>query len=187
VPLMQQTGKFRLAATASGQALELPFTGHDVALVILLPRQPDGLAELEKRLTGRSLSEWLRQLKPETLTVSLPRFTITAELQLEDLLAQLGMPLAFRQDGADFSGLCSTEQPFALSNVAQHVRIIVDETGAEAHAVTAIRAGRGLGNSVSREFKADRPFVFFLRDLRTGSILFLGRLADPGPPTHNER
>jgi len=187
VPLMQQTGKFRLATTASGQVLELPYTGHDLALVILLPRQPDGLAELEKRLTGPSLSEWLRQLKPETVTVSLPRFTITAELQLEDLLAQLGMPLAFRQEGADFSGLCSSEQPFALSNVAQHVRIMVDEAGTEAQAVTAIRSGRGLGNPATREFMADRPFVFLLRDLRTGSILFLGRLADPGTSPREEK
>jgi serpin B len=187
VPLMQQTGKFRLADTASGRALELPYTGGDVALVLLLPRQPDGLAELEKRLTGPALAEWLRQLKPETVTVSIPRFTITAESQLKDLLALLGMPLAFQRDGADFSGLCSTEQPFALSSVTQHVRIMVDESGTEAHAATAIRAGRGLGTHATHEFKADRPFVFFLRDLRTGSILFLGRLADPGTPARDER
>ena len=101
VPLMQQTGKFRLATTAWAQALELPYTGRDVALVLLLPRQPDGLAELEKHLTGTSLSEWLRQLKPETVTVSLPRFTIAADWELSDLLAQLGMPLAFRRVGAE--------------------------------------------------------------------------------------
>ncbi len=187
VPLMQQTGKFRLAATASGQALELPYTGHDVALVILLPRQSEGLAELERHLTGPFLAEWLRQLKAETVTVSLPRFTITAELQLEDLLAQLGMPLAFRHLGADFSGLCSTDEPLALSSVAQQVRITVDESGTEAQAVTAIRSSRGLGNSAPREFKADRPFVFVLRDLRTGSILFLGRLADPGTSPREEK
>jgi serpin B len=186
-PFMQQTGKFRLAATAYGQALELPYTGHDAALVILLPRQAEGLAELEKHLTGPFLAEWLRQLKAETVTVSLPRFTITAELQLEDLLAQLGMPLAFRHLGADFSGLCSTDEPLALSSVAQQVRITVDESGTEAQAVTAIRSSRGLGNSAPREFKADRPFVFVLRDLRTGSILFLGRLADPGTSPREEK
>ncbi|MGO8899142.1 MAG: serpin family protein [Isosphaeraceae bacterium] len=187
VPFMQQTGKFRLAATAFGQALELPYTGHDVALVLLLPRQPDGLAELEKHLTGLFLSEWLRQLKPETVTVSLPRFTFTAELRLEEVLAQLGMPLAFRQLGADFSGLCSTDEPLALSSVAQQVRITVDEAGTEAVAVTAIRSSRGLGNPATREFKADRPFVFFLRDLRTGSLLFLGRLTDPGTSPREEK
>ena len=97
------------------------------------------------------------------------------------------MPLAFQRDGADFSGLCSTEQPFALSSVAQHVRIMVDEAGTEAHAATAVHAGRGLGNPAIHEFKADRPFVFFLRDLRTGSILFLGRLADPGTSPNKEK
>ena len=186
-PFMQQTGKFRLAATAFGQTLELPYTGHDVALVLLLPRQPDGLAELERHLTGPSLSEWLRQLKPETVTVSLPRFTVTAELHLEDLLAQLGMPLAFRHLGADFSGLCSTDEPLALSSVAQQVRITVDETGTEAVAVTGIRFSRGLGNPATREFKADRPFIFFIRDLRNGSILFLGRLTDPGTSPREEK
>ncbi len=119
--------------------------------------------------------------------MSLPRFTVTAALHLEDVLAQLGMPLAFRHLGADFSGLCSTDEPLALSSVAQHVRITVDEAGTEAQAVTAIRSGRGLGDPAMREFKADRPFIFFLRDLRTGSILFLGRLTDPGTPRREEK
>ncbi len=187
VPLMQQTGKFRLATTAWAQALELPYTGRDVALVLLLPRHPDGIAELEKHLTSTSLSEWLRQFKPETVTVSLPRFAIAADWELTDLLAQLGMPLAFQRDGADFSGLCSAEQPFALSSVAQHVRIVVDEAGTEAHAATALRASRGLPNPEVHEFTADRPFVFFLRDLRTGKILFLGRLAEPGTSPNEEK
>ncbi len=79
VPLMQQTGRFRVAATAAGEALGLPYTGRDVALMVLLPRNPDGLAELEKQLTGPFVSAWLGQLKPEMVAVSLPRFTITAE------------------------------------------------------------------------------------------------------------
>jgi len=187
VPMMHQTGKFRLAKTSAGDALELPYTGQDMALVLLLPREPGGLAELEKNLTARSLSEWLRQLKPETVTVSLPRFTITADLQLRDLLAQLGMPMAFQRGKADFSGLCSSEQPFALDNVTQYVRIMVDEAGTEAHAATAIRAGRGLGNPDTREFKADHPFLFFLRDLRTGTIVVLGRLAEPAAVSRDDR
>jgi len=84
-------------------------------------------------------------------------------------------------------GLCSTDEPLALSSVAQQVRITVDESGTEAQAVTAIRSSSGLGNSAPREFKADRPFVFVLRDLRTGSILFLGRLADPGTSPREEK
>jgi serine protease inhibitor len=186
VPFMRQIGKFRVAVTAAGQALELPYTGHDLAFVVLLPRRADGLAELEKHLSGPFLSDWLRQLKPETVAVSLPRFTVSAELRLENVLAQLGMPLAFRSLGSDFSGLCSSDEPVALSDVAQHVRIKVDEAGTEAVAVTAIRSSRGLGNLSLREFKADRPFVFFLRDLRTGSILFLGRLTDPGVRKRDE-
>jgi serpin B len=187
VSLMEQTGKFRLAATAAGQALELPYTGPDVALVLLLPRQPDGLPELEKQLTGSALSEWLRQLKPETVTVTLPRFAITAESDLQQPLAQLGMPLAFRRDGADFTGLCSNEQPFALSSVAQQVSITVDEAGTEAHAATGIRSSRGLASLTKHEFRADRPFVFLVRDMRTGCILFLGRLTDPVPAPRDER
>ena len=64
---------------------------------------------------------------------------------------------------------------------------MVDEAGTEAHAATAIRSSRGLSNPAIHEFTADRPFVFFLRDLRTGSILFLGRLADPGTSPNDEK
>ncbi|HZW29327.1 MAG TPA: serpin family protein [Isosphaeraceae bacterium] len=187
VPFMQQTGKFRRAATDFGEILELPYSGHDVAFLLLLPRQADRLAELEKRLTASSLAEWTRRLKPESLVLSLPRFAIDRELHLEDDLSELGMPRAFRPDAADFSGLCSAGQPVALSEVAQRVRIQVDETGTEAQAATAVRSARGLGDSTVRELKADHPFVFLLRDLRTGSILFLGRLSDPAPRARDDR
>jgi serpin B len=187
VPMMQQSAKFRLAVTPAGEALELPHTGHDVALVLLLPRQPDGLPELEKACTGPKLTEWLSQLKPETVDVTLPRFTTTSESQLKDLLVQLGMPLAFQREGADFSGICTSERSFALSSVVQHVRISVDETGTEAHAATAIRTNRGLGTPATYEFRADHPFVFFLRDMRTGTILFMGRLVEPEALARNDR
>jgi serpin B len=163
-----------------------------VALVLLLPRQPDGLPELEKQLTGSALSEWLRQLKPETVTVTLPRFAITAESDLKQPLAQFGMPLAFRRDGADFTGLCSNEQPFALSSVAQQVSITVDEAGTEAHAATGIRSSRGLASLTKHEFRADRPFVFLVRDMRTdascswaGSLTRCPRRAMNGRSAHD--
>jgi serpin B len=187
VPFMQQTGKFRMAVTAAGQALELPYVGNDLAFVILLPRRGNALVELERQLSGPFLSDWLRQLKPETVAVSLPRFNVSTDQGLESVLAQLGMPLAFRSPGADFSGLCSTDERLAISDVAQHVRIQVDEVGTEAVAVTAIRSSRGLGDPTLHEFKADRPFVFFLRDLRAGTILFLGRLVAPGSSPLNGR
>src|SRR5262249_33307923 len=138
VPFMHQTGKFRVAGSACGRALELPYAGHDVALVVLLPHKADGLAALEEQLTGPSLSEWLRGLKPEQVAVSLPRFIVSKELHLKETLIGLGMPLAFRAGAADFSGLCSPGEPFALTGVTQHVALEVDESGTEAVAATAV-------------------------------------------------
>jgi serpin B len=178
-PFMEQIGKFRMAKTAVGEALELPYSGNDMALVILLPRQQLGLVDMEKSLSGASLSEWMGRLKPETVAVSLPRFSISAELELEDILTDLGMPLAFESKGSDFTGMASAAQPFALTNIAQHVRIDADEAGTEAAAATGVRLGRGLPDPSIREFRADHPFLFVLRELRTGTILLLGRLENP--------
>jgi serine protease inhibitor len=181
VPFMQMSGKLRVAAGPAGLAVELAYVGRDVAFVALIPRRTDGLADVEKQLVEPLVSDWLRQLKPETVNLSLPRFNVTTDMQLENLLAQLGMPLAFRPLGADFSGLCTSDEPLAITDVAQKVHIKVDESGTEAVAVTTFRSSRGLVDQNIREIKADRPFVFLLRDMRNGSILFVGRLADPTP------
>jgi serpin B len=113
--------------------------------------------------------------KPVALTF--PRFSIETKAQLADVLTALGMPTAF-SGAADFSGITTAEQ-LEISDVIHQANIDVDEKGTEAAAATAVvmRAGSAPGEPVT--FRVDRPFLFALRDVPTGAILFLGRVADP--------
>jgi serpin B len=173
--LMSQRGQFGYTDSETVQAVELPYQDGDLSMVVLLPRRVDGLPALEKLLTPARLAGWLGGLKKREVLVSLPRFKLSATLRLNEPLSGLGMPLAFRR-GADFSGIGSGE--LNLSAVVHKAFVDVNEEGTEATASSVVRV---VARSASRpvSFRADRPFVFLIRDTHTGSILFLGRLVSP--------
>jgi serpin B len=105
---------------------------------------------------------------------------MTAEFSLSDTLAALGMPLAF-SDKADFSGM-STQEPLSISAVIHKAFVAVDEDGTEAAAATAVSMKAEAVAPSPEEpiaFRADHPFVFLIRDKRTQSILFIGRVVRP--------
>jgi serpin B len=144
-------------------------------MVVLLPRKPDGLAAVEKALDAKKLADWLGRLEKQEVTVGLPRFKITSAFRLDETLKALGMKDAFAAK-ADFSGMTGTKDLYI--GAALHKAFVdVNEEGTEAAAATAVMmTPNGGGHPV---FKADRPFVFLIRDRSTGSVLFFGRVADP--------
>ena len=178
VPLMTQTEKFNYFDGGTFQALQLPYEGKDLSMVILLPQKVDGLAALEKSLTAEQLTTWLGKLHKKEVIVSLPRFQLTSEFSLKETLSQLGMPLAFSPK-ADFSGI-DGEKDLYLSAVVHKAFVDVNEEGTEAAAATAVGIKALAAPASPPIFRADHPFVFLIRDERTGSILFLGRLVHPG-------
>jgi serpin B len=178
-PLMHQTARFRYANLDDYQALEMPYAGREMALLVLLPKKDD-LAGLEKKLTSELVDDAVGKLEPGEVAVSLPRFKTTAQFELSHTLADMGMPLAF-SGHADFSGMTTSAEPLAISEVIHKAFVDVNEEGTEAAAATAITVTRA---SVARPmpipvFRADHPFVYVIRDVRNGSVLFLGRCADP--------
>jgi serpin B len=180
VPLMSQQDDFRYWAGDGVKVLELPYGKGDLAMLALLPDKIEGLPALEAGLTTESLSRWLSGLRKQKVQVSLPRFTLTSQFQLADVLGAMGMIRAFRPGEADFSGMSSQEELF-LSAVVHKAFVDVNEEGTEAAAATGIAVGT-TSFVVPQEpvvFRADHPFVFLIRDNRTGSLLFLGRLANP--------
>jgi serpin B len=182
VPLMRQQRTFPYLDGGSFQALELPYGTGEQSMIVLLPRKTDGLAELEKTLTAARLTDWLARLKAQDVDVALPRFKITAAFQLQDVLSDLGMPLAFSPGKADFSGI-STGEPLALSAVIHKAFVDVNEKGTEAAAATAPimhTVSARIPQPMPVLFRADHPFFFVIRDNGTGSLLFAGRLVDPG-------
>jgi serpin B len=157
-------------------ALELPYEQHDLSMIVLLPNKADGLPALEQRLTAANLAQWLGKLSDHSVDVTLPKFKLTSAFLLEDELAKMGMPIAFTP-GADFSGMTTRERLF-IGHVVHKAFVDVHEAGTEAAAATAVVMFTASAPPAAA-FRADHPFVYLLRDRRTGSILFLGRVTDP--------
>jgi serpin B len=181
--LMQRMKRFAYAEGDGLQVVELPYEGEELAMVVLLPRQKDGLGSFERSLTVAKLDACLGKLTPQMVELGLPRFRFDARFELIEELRALGMPLALKP-GADFSGISTAEKLF-ISRVIHQAFVDVTEGGTEAAAATASLfqpppgPGGGGGSVPHVVFRADHPFLFLVRDQRTGSILFLGRVTDP--------
>jgi serpin B len=175
VPMMCQTAKFGCTETRDVQVLEMPYVGDDLSMVVVLPRKADGLGEVEASLGRGSLTTWVSRLRKRKVAVYLPRFKVEFGLDLARELKTMGMPKAFG-GGADFSGMDGTRSLF-IAAVIHKAYVEVNEEGTEAAAATAVVMTRN--GSRTPVFRADRPFVFLIRDRATGSVLFIGRVTDP--------
>jgi serpin B len=175
-------------AEAGGvKAVALPYRGSETEMVLLLPDRADGLAALEKGLTPATLDSWVAKLREgrQKVLVTLPRFKVEKRFELAEPLDHLGMQIAF-SDYSDFSGMKFVDAAsrdredwnFKLNEVVHQVFVEVEEKGTEAAAATAIVMAIVTGARIEQEpklFTADHPFLFLIRDRRTGLILFIGR------------
>ena len=165
------------------QILEKPYdSSFELSMTILLPnREPGSMAKLEAALTEEKMATWTKKLQGQTVKVHLPKFRLETDYSLKKHMSELGMGSAFNGDPnvADFSGMDGTRDLF-LQFFLHKTCIEVDELGTEAAAATMGGfGGGGMMPSEPPEFRADHPFVFLIRDNRTGSILFLGRFCCP--------
>ncbi len=176
-PMMSQREKFGYTKGDGFQALEMPYVGDELSMVVFLPHAADGLSEFEKKLTPENLSGWLAKLRKEEIVVHLPRFKMISEFGLEKVFQSLGMKDAFEPGAADFSGMDGMTY-FFISGVIHKAFVDVNEEGTEAAAATAV-IGEGHMPEEPVLFRADHPFVFLIRDKKAGSILFIGRVMNP--------
>ena len=177
VPMMQAGARTNYFNDGSVLGLELPYENHELSMIVLMPKKADGLADLEKELTAIQLKKWLAKLSDHQVQISLPKFKVTAEFHLNDVLKQLGMKDAFERRRANFSGMTTRERLF-ISHVVHKAFVDVNEAGTEAAASTAVVMDR-VSKPPRGIFSADHPFIFLIRDAKTGSILFMGRVSDP--------
>jgi serpin B len=182
-PLMHRTGAYRYYDGDAFQELELPYEGDDLAMVVLLPKQTDGLPALEQRFTAAAAQQWIDELAPaHKVILTLPRFTMTQEFELSGMLSAMGMPRAFTP-AADFSGMTGKPE-FSISAAIHKAFIDVNEEGTEAAAATStVMVATAMLRPAQEPppiiFRADHPFLFMIRDTKTGGILFMGRVEDP--------
>jgi serpin B len=186
-PLMNQVARFGIAAIAEGgQILELPYLGGELAMDVILPARGRSLSELERALGAGALSSWTAKLSVELVDVTLPRWRSSTSAELSDALRRLGIAKAFAAGAADFSGIDGTHE-LTLSAVVHQAAVEVAERGTEAVAATvppmpAAAAAPGGEPTKPVIFRADHPFLYVIRDTRTGAVLFVGRLVDPTAP-----
>ncbi len=180
VDMMHQTGNFKYSTDDLCHILELPYKGGDLSMVIILPREKDGLINLERQLTLEKINSWLPGWRPREVEVYLPKFKLEAAFMLADTLKEMGMPAAFDQKSADFSGMADFPAAYQLyiSKVIHKAFVDVYEEGTEAGAATGMFMDAG-GRSLPEIFRADHPFIFLIKDNKTGAILFLGRYVKP--------
>ena len=179
VPLMRQKEEFKYTEDAAAQFMELPYQGGDLSMALILPRPEVGLKKLEEQLTPAKLQKWLSQSDAREVEVFLPRFKLEQSIQLNEVLKGLGVVDAFDDSLADFSGM-APQKGLYITNVIHKAFVDVQEEGTEAAAATAVIMGaKAMPPQKKLIFRADRPFVFLIRDNRSGSILFMGRCMDP--------
>lgn len=159
------------------QALRLPYKGGGLSMLVLLPREGKKLADTEKDLTGEKIESLRKGLSRQKVKVFFPRFTFSSGFTLNGALADLGMPTAFTEK-ADFSGMDGTTKLY-IQKALHKAFVEVNEEGTEAAAATGVAMGLKSMPFDVATFRADRPFLFFIEDTKTGLILFMGRMEKP--------
>jgi serpin B len=179
VPMMQQTESFGYAEGEGYEAVELLYDGDELSMVILLPGSGKFEA-FEEGLQAQQVYDIISDLQLTGVTLTMPKFEFDSEFSLEDTLAEMGMPDAFFVSEADFSGMTGSPELF-IWGVVHKAFVSVDEAGTEAAAATAVSGAPSAGPPESTvQVTIDRPFIFLIRDIETGAILFVGRILNPG-------
>jgi serpin B len=176
VPMMRQTASLPYAEGDGYQAVEMAYDGNELSMVILLPAT-DRFETFESSLDAARVEGILQGLGYREVALTMPKFEFDAEFQLKEVLASMGMPVAFSGE-ADFSGMTGNRELF-ISEVVHKAFVAVDEAGTEAAAATAVIIAKSALPAEPVEMTVDRPFLFFIRDLQTGTVLFVGRVMDP--------
>ena len=169
---------FNYYETKDLQAIKMYYVGGDISMIVLLPKDKNGLGSLEDSLNMQKLDFIRDMMTMQPLTIQMPKFEFETEYKLVDSLENLGIHDAFDENNADFQGM--TDEQVYLAQAIHKAFVNVNEEGTEAAAITALVVRAQSGPPEPRhEFVADHPFVFIIQENNTGEILFIGRLANP--------
>ncbi|MCX6005720.1 MAG: serpin family protein [Chloroflexi bacterium] len=174
--MMHQTEHLNYMDGDKFQAVELPYDGRELSMLVIVP-DTGKFTEIEKTVDAAQVNSIIKNLNPKQIALTIPAFKFESEFSLKKALSDMGMPVAF-SDSADFSGMTGKRDLY-ISDVIHKAFIATDESGTEAAAATAVIM-RATAMPVSPiEVKIDRPFIFLIRDIKTGTVLFIGRVMNP--------
>jgi serpin B len=178
VPMMHHTASYGYAEGEGYQVIDLPYDGGELSMVILLPDE-GAFGSIESSLDAERVGAIVDGLVYQEVALTSPKFEVESGFSLVEALTEMGMPIAFSME-ADFSGMDGTRELY-IGEVLHKSFITVDETGTEAAAATAVEMQLKGAPMEPLTVTVDRPFIFFIRDVETGTILFVGRVVNPSP------
>ncbi|MGC9469460.1 MAG: serpin family protein [Anaerolineae bacterium] len=174
VPMMSRRAGTPYVDDQGYQAVELPYKGGRMRMVVIVPAEGE-FAEIETGLDNAFAQQVIESMVPSDLKLYLPKFSYDARLALKQTLIEMGMPDAFDEQLADFSGMDGTDR-LLLSRVAHKAFVAVDEEGTEAAAATGVVVEV---ESMPIQLRVDRPFIYFIYDTEQNLVLFVGRVMNP--------
>ena len=179
VPMMEQKADFRFTEDERYQAIELPYSSKGLSMLVLLPKA-GSFEKFELTLDTALIDSISAGLGLKYVHLTMPKFRIESTFSLGETLAGMGMSDAFQLGVADFSGMDGTQNLF-IGAIVHKALVSVDEAGTEAAAATAVAVVPGLlpPPPTPVEVTINRPFIFMIRDIETGAILFVGRVLNP--------
>lgn len=178
--MMKQSGSFDYLSTDKWQALDLPYGSGDFSMTLLLPNTGVNINDVIGELNQGEWDRVIGQFNKTNGTVEIPKILLEYDLTMNDVLMALGMEVAFVDGAADFSGINqSIGKRLFISKVKHKTFVEVNEEGTEAAAVTSVEIGETSAGGSGFYFYADRPFLFFIRENRSQTILFMGKIVEP--------
>jgi serpin B len=175
--MMKQTRKFKYMETDDLQAVEIYYGDRSYSMTILLPKEKAGIDKLVSQFNQESWTEWKRRFRSKKGTLELPKFKLEYKIKLKEILADMGMKSAFSSSEANFSSL--SDDAIWIDEVLHKTFVRVDEAGTEAAAVTSVAMATGFDPSAPFEMIADHPFLFAIREVDSGALLFIGKVMEP--------
>lgn len=177
VPMMKQTMQIRYAEGATYQAVELPYVGNAMSMVVVMPDE-GSFESFEAALDAEGVNDVLDALGDQNVALTMPKFEYDTSYQMAQTLAKMGMPAAFSPEEANFSGIDGSRDLF-IQKVIHKAYVSVDEKGTEAAAATGVSVGVTSAPAEPIQVEIDHPFLFLIRDIESGTLLFVGRVLNP--------
>ncbi len=184
VPMMRTSEDFGYAAGDGYQAVDLPYEGHELSMTVIVPDR-GGFGEFQDSIDAALVDRIIAGMETRYVTLDMPKFEFESKFRLAETLKVMGMSNAFDSAASDFSGmdgkscLAGDEECLYIRDVIHKAFVSVDEEGTEAAAASAVVMQVESAPPKPLSVTVDRPFIFLIRDMETGAILFVGRVVDP--------
>ncbi len=175
--LMRQTGFYGVTTGENYDVVEMPYVGEQTSMVVIMPNEGE-FDTFEASLDADLLASITSGLSPKNIGLQFPKFQFESKFRLPEPLKELGMEQAFDPQRADFSAMRTPPPGLVITDVIHQSFVSVDEEGTEAAAATAVIIVTS-APIAPEPFVVDRPFIFLIRDIPTGTVLFMGRVLDP--------